>query len=321
MNMDFKDRKLLYWLDQDGRATNKELGRRIRLSEQGVGYKLRRLEEDGVIRHYVAFINTLALGYSHYKVLLRLQDTNPKREEELLAALVGNPNIRWVASCSGSWDVNFSLLARTPDGFVEAYRVIEQAFGDIIAEKSVHLNVRSPGFTRGYLLGEKSEKTHAYASKSASVLDDTDRRLLKAISQNARARLVDLAKRLGVSIDVVRYRLKGLERTGVISGYTLFLDLDQLGVERHSVYFSLHGMDASVERRMLEFARTHKNVIFMPVLVGAYDLSLELEVMSYFELDSTLRRFRELFAEHIKGFEIVRATKEHKYDFFPFTDT
>ena len=39
-----KDKKLLYYLDQNSRSTNKELGKKVQLSEQAIGYKLKQLE-------------------------------------------------------------------------------------------------------------------------------------------------------------------------------------------------------------------------------------------------------------------------------------
>ena len=145
MKLDLKDKKLLYWLDQNSRATNKELGKKIGLSEQAVGYKLKRLEEESIIKKYVSFVNTPTLGYTHYKVLLRLHSTDVKKEKEIILFLVKNKNIRWVVSCSGKWDLNFSILARDPEEFTRIYREIEKKIGDHISEKSVSILIKSPG--------------------------------------------------------------------------------------------------------------------------------------------------------------------------------
>ena len=94
--LDIKDKKLLYLLDQDSRATNKQLGKKVGLTEQAIGYKLKRLQERGIIKRFVAFVNTLSLGYQHYKVFIKLHDTTEEIEEEVINSLVNNPNIRWI---------------------------------------------------------------------------------------------------------------------------------------------------------------------------------------------------------------------------------
>jgi len=319
LRLNLKERKLLYWLDQDSRATNKELAKKIGLSEQAIGYKLKVLENEGIIKKYVTFVNTLALGYSHYKVLLRLQNTNPKKEKEIIDYLIDNKNIRWVASCSGRWDINFSIMAKTSQEFIEIYRKIESDFGDYISEKNVSLLIKSPGFTKGYLLDKNSFKTLEYEPKALEKKqDDLDRKVLKVISQNARKSIIEIAKEINSTVDIVRYRLKKLENEKVISGYTLQLDLKKMNLLRYSVYFSVHKMNMEIEKKMIEFAKIHNNIIFILTMVGTYDLSLELEVDSYGMLEKIIKDFRDFFAQNIKDFEIIFNTYEYKYDFYPF---
>ncbi len=319
MKLYLKDRKLLYWLDQNSRATNKELGRKVSLSEQAIGYKLKRLEEEGVIKKYVTFVNTLALGYMHYKVLLRLHNTDVKKEKEIISFLVSNKNIRWVVSCSGKWDVNFSILARNPENFTTIYRELERKIGDYISEKSVSILIKSPGLTKGYLLGQHGTKVRLYGEKKLEKEPDIiDKKILKAISQNSRKNIIDIAEEINSTIDVVRYRLRKLEELGVISGYTLQLGFDNIDIQRYSVFFSLHKMSDDVEKKMFEFAQKQNNIVFMLTMIGTYDFSLEFEVSSYRVLESIVKKFREEFASNIDDFEIILNTEEHKYDFYPF---
>lgn len=54
-----------------------------------------------------------------------------------------------------------------------------------------------------------------------SELDATDAKLIALLRENARAPLVALAKAIGLSRSSTQDRLKRLERTGVIKGYTI----------------------------------------------------------------------------------------------------
>lgn len=319
MELNLKEKKLLYWLDQNSRATNKELGRKIGLSEQAVGYKLKRFEEEGVIKKYVTFVNTLALGYSHYKVLLRLHNTNVDKEREIIGYLIKNNNIRWVVSCSGKWDINFSIMACSPNEFMEIYREIETKIGNYISEKNISILVNSPGLTKGYLINQHNTKILEYSFKEQNEKPDLiDKKILKSISQDARKNIVDIAHEIKSTVDIVRYRIKKLQDNGYISGYTIQLGLDKLKISRYSVFFSLHKMTDEIEKEMFRFVQSHNNIIFMLTLIGTYDLSLELEVPSYEILEQIIKKFREKFTDNITDFEIILNTQEFKYDFYPF---
>lgn len=79
--LDDVDRALLHDLQQDARLSNAELARRVNLSAPGLQKRLRKLEESGVITHYVALIDREALGYD---MLCFIQVTLQRHEPEAI---------------------------------------------------------------------------------------------------------------------------------------------------------------------------------------------------------------------------------------------
>ncbi len=318
LKLDLKDRRLLYWLDQNSRASNKELGKKVSLTEQAIGYKIKRLQEKGIIKKFVTFINTLSLGCSHYKVFVKLHNITEEIENKLIKFLVNNPNIRWVVTTSGRYDLSFSVLAKTPLDFTQIYQKIEKEFGEYIIEKDIFINVSSPGFTRDYLIGGKQSKKLEYKTTENQEIDEIDKSVLRSISQNAKKNIVDIAKEINSSVDVVKYRLKKLREKNIISGFTIQLDLEKLGYEYYSIFFNMHNLNEEIKNKILSFAQFHPNILFVVKVIGNYDLQIELEVKDYAELEKNLKEFRQQFAANIRDFEILRVTKEYKYDFYPF---
>ncbi|WP_020671927.1 Lrp/AsnC family transcriptional regulator [Amycolatopsis nigrescens] len=62
-NLDDLDWKLIDELQEDGRLSFKELGRRVNLSAPAVAERVRRLEESGVITGYHARVDARRTGY------------------------------------------------------------------------------------------------------------------------------------------------------------------------------------------------------------------------------------------------------------------
>lgn len=60
-------------------------------------------------------------------------------------------------------------------------------------------------------------------------MDELDMRLLLALKEDARRPLLVLSKELGVSDATVHKRVRGLEKTGVIKGYSTRIDAEKLG--------------------------------------------------------------------------------------------
>jgi len=62
-------------------------------------------------------------------------------------------------------------------------------------------------------------------------LDETDTKILKALTSDARLSSRQVSNQCGVSIGTVLSRIKRLEEAGMIKGYTALLDHEKLGYE------------------------------------------------------------------------------------------
>jgi len=119
-------------------------------------------------------------------------------------------------------------------------------------------------------------------------MDDTDRKLLALLGENARRPVADLARDLGLARSTVQARLERLERTGTITGYALRLGEDAtLGQIRATVLLALEprATGAVIARlaRMPEVAAAH-------TASGRADLVLTLAAPTTAALDAALDR-------------------------------
>jgi DNA-binding Lrp family transcriptional regulator len=63
-------------------------------------------------------------------------------------------------------------------------------------------------------------------------LEQTDKQILKALTDNARATLTEIAEQTDRSRVSVFRRIGDMEEAGVISGYTVLVDWDKVGNKR-----------------------------------------------------------------------------------------
>lgn len=67
------------------------------------------------------------------------------------------------------------------------------------------------------------------------MIDEIDRHIIEALSQDARLSIKELAQRVALSSPSVSERLKRLEERGVIRGFTLDLDAKALGYSLQAI--------------------------------------------------------------------------------------
>jgi Lrp/AsnC family transcriptional regulator, leucine-responsive regulatory protein len=65
---------------------------------------------------------------------------------------------------------------------------------------------------------------------TADFLDDVDWRILEALQRDGRASYAELGRAVAMSPSAVTERVRRLEETGVVTGYSAVLDADRLGL-------------------------------------------------------------------------------------------
>ena len=121
-------------------------------------------------------------------------------------------------------------------------------------------------------------------------MSDTDQLLIAQLRHNARASVATLAARLGVSRGTVTNRIRKLEDSGMIVGYTVRLRPEtEIGGLRAWTSISIAGNDT---RRVIASLLGEPGVSSLHSTNGQWDLLAELQVGSLQELAHVLERIR-----------------------------
>jgi len=138
-------------------------------------------------------------------------------------------------------------------------------------------------------------------------VDPTDRALLALLRDDARASTAELARRLGLSRTTVQSRMERLQRSGVISGYTVTVpDELEAGLVRAHVLITLapkrSGAIETALRRIPEVRVLHS-------VSGPFDLIAIVAAASIGELDALIDRIGVLDGVERTTSAIVLSTR------------
>jgi Lrp/AsnC family transcriptional regulator, leucine-responsive regulatory protein len=318
ITLDLKDRKLLTLLDENSRYSNSQLAKKVQLSKPAVEYRLQRFQKNNVIFSYYAIVDFTKLGYSQYKLYFKFQNTSLEDEQKIIDYWKKDKNAGWVAELRGHWDLAVSVLAKNNYEFGKILSRFMEKFSKFVLQKDVLLTEYSPFYTRAHL-AETTKKEFTYGIPSEVIeLDETDRKILRQLSNNARISIVELAEKTNLSRDIVMYRIKKLTEKGVISQYKCYLNLENLNIKHYKVIFRMKNFSPDEEQKIKDYTAKHRQATQLLKLIGSYDLEIEFETQSEDELYSTLNEIKQKFHSIIRDLDIIRITRTHKLDFFPF---
>jgi len=138
-------------------------------------------------------------------------------------------------------------------------------------------------------------------------LDDVDQHLLARLRENARAPVAELARSLGLSRTTVQSRLARLERTGVVSGYSVRLsEAAERGLIHAFVMLTVEPKQASAVTAAL---RRLAGVRRLQSVSGPFDMIAAVEAPSVERMDALIDEIGAIGGVERTNSSIVLSTK------------
>ena len=138
-------------------------------------------------------------------------------------------------------------------------------------------------------------------------IDETDRRLIAALRENARAPIAALARRLGLSRTTVQSRLERLERGGVVTGYTVRMsEAHERGQIQAYVMITVAPKQAP---GVIQVVRRMPAVRLLQSVSGPFDLIAMVTAPSVVEIDQVIDAIGNLDGVERTTSSIVMSTK------------
>lgn len=145
--------------------------------------------------------------------------------------------------------------------------------------------------------------------------DEYDKLILKELDENARKPLSELAKKVHLSRDAIRNRIKKLIEAGVIDAFKPIYNPPAMGFPViNYVFLSLYNPSVEEEKKFLTFLKSHKHVTYVASLIGKWDFIIDIMAENQGHFDRILKEIRQKFPQLVKDYEVYGVLQEYKYE-------
>ncbi|MEM3833633.1 MAG: Lrp/AsnC family transcriptional regulator [Thermoprotei archaeon] len=110
MKMDDKDKIIIEMLMKNARISLAEIAEALKISDVAVSKRIKKLEENGIIKGYTAIVNHIKLGYSSAAIVGI--DVEPERLLEVSRLLKEKNYVRYLALTTGDHMLILQVLSR-----------------------------------------------------------------------------------------------------------------------------------------------------------------------------------------------------------------
>lgn len=320
VDLDLKDRKILYQLDLNCRQSNAQIGKKVGLSRKVVDYRIKRMEEEGIIINYYTSINTFKLGYEVFRLYIAFQDVNPSIKNEIIQYFVNCKNAWAVISMQAPIDLDVVLWVKNSYDFYQFWSKTLDIYEDYFAQKTVSIYIEGIDYKKSYLLFDDFKKSEREICRQrcgerAVKIDEIDYQLLNKLALNARMPVIDLAKKLDCSSQAVIYHIKNLMEKDIIQAFKVHIDYLKIGMQ--NIFVDLYLKKYKQRNHIIDYLKNNPHLSCMNIAIGWSDLQPEFIVQNIEALNQILEDIDFKFPQSIRKYVFWIMTKVHKVRFLP----
>jgi Lrp/AsnC family transcriptional regulator, leucine-responsive regulatory protein len=318
--MDLIDKKILCELDLNSRQALSRYAKILRINRNILNYRINKLERESIIKKYICFLDLGKLGYKTYKIYIK--SLNDRKLEDLFEADMTNDNrVISLIKTEGSFDYSVVIAVKTLfeiDNFIVE---LENTYHSLIKEYSIYIIFYTKIFKLHKLLLGKSDADAKFESYSGEgmdqSIDDTDKKILNVLSQSGNLSIVEISKITGVTIDIIKYRLKQLAKEGIYSCRVTY-NLGKLGYFHYIIMLQTGLMSKADEKRFFSWCAKKQNVLYYSKRIGTYNYEINVAIKDISDLNQFMSELKSEFSTVIKSVDTLVNSRYLKLNYVPF---
>lgn len=321
VEIDIKDKKILYHLNNNSRQSFTRIGKKVGLTKEKVRYRVNRLQKEGVIKKYSTGINSAALGFGAIRFYYTFQFASPEKKQEIIDFFIKNKTTTDIVEFEGAFDLQVGIFLKIPDfsgKMVQFYEEIQRKYRDYLDEQIGTSMSYIEKFDCSFLLGDQDRKPEPkqIITNPQIEVDDFDIKILQILDSNGRTPTVDIAKELNSTAPTIRSRIKKLIDGQIIRNFSLLIDWGKIGYQSYIIEINLKNYNKKYE--IMDYVRHNPNLWFIMGSIGHnIDLEFEFVLDNITQLHDIIKNLSSKFPESIKNFQYFTMKRIHKWGGMP----
>lgn len=315
--LDNIDRRTMYELYVNSRMPLSALAKKMRMSKQRLNYRIQKLYREGSIKAFITIIDRAKLSHTFDMFCYEISPFSEQQEKIVFKKLLAlNPAMLF--KCDGKWNLMIGFVIPSVYELAEKQQQVHFLLRGHMVNEFHFLHMHSLRFRMPLSEEEIRSPIFSIGIKAPVVhLDDKDKNILSAISTNARASYLELSKKLKMPPETIRYRIKQLEKSKIILGYSISVNPNLYGAHHYRVYVKLNVPDPKAFDSVLSYVSTIPTVTRLVTMVGEYNFFYDAVVSGGSELRKIKEQVAHKFFKYIVEQEPIRIYEEYRYSHFP----
>lgn len=288
--LDKIDKKILLALAQNSRQAISTLAKKLRVSRDIVNYRINRLVRLNIVRDFTTDIDIKKLGFLSALFFISIK---AEAEKDFINYISTLYYVSWAGTHMGFWSLGFSIYGKDHEEIQTRIEALLKKFNPAIINHRFEFYNKTKFFTEKYF---GKPKRPPFKKPIKHIIDNKDKLILKYLSKNARMTTVELSKHISLSSVAIANRIKKLEESQIIQGYSVYINVFKLNT--HLFIFFIKNKNINNKRKLYTFLEQHPNVSMLLDYVGSQLIEFSLFSNNPYNIREFLQEIKETFPEN-----------------------
>ncbi len=321
IKLDLKDKRILKLLDLNSKQSYSAIAKKVGLSKESIRYRIKQLEDKGVIQGYRLVVDMQKLGFIVNHIFMTLSKPDLKIEADYLDKLIKLPFVRAIIKFNGDYDYEIAMVAKNVEEIDNNLNTLLEDVSQFIKKQELFIVVKyyvKKGLPNSFLPESQAgfKKVTNETTKEPNI-DEKDLKIIDAMKGQANKPIYQIAEETGYSSEVVSYRLKKMEKSGFISNYTIALNYYAFNYQVYVILLNVHSLHGETEQKLASFLENDNNVIWAVKTIGKYNVIAYVCTKSINELHETIDKIRRNFGDNLQDHKTLIAYENNKFTYVP----
>jgi len=305
MKLNESDYKLLSYLYHHNREPITKIAKACKLSREQVDYKIKKYLSSGLIRGFVTFFDYRKFGYN-YLAALMLKFEKPSSIKQFTEKLKKSKNCMSYGKVFGKYDLFINYIFKNE-------KEISDHIADLISNSEYQVSdyfIIKPYLSELYPLKffkHKDRENYTYSSEilKERKFDKKEIAIVKVLAKDARTKLIEISKKVNISIELAHYKIKKLQKDKVLLGSRIQFDMSKFGYYFSLIFLNVRNFSKANQEKIKQFSRTSKHVTSFNLMLTRPNCILNLFHKEESELREIIDEIKELFKNESTDIEII----------------
>nr|MBA4405062.1 hypothetical protein [Nanoarchaeum sp.] len=317
---DALDKKLLYALDNNSRASISSLAKQIGVHRNVALYRFERLKKEGVIKGFFTEINPLAMNLKIFRIFFLFSSATKEEMNMFHEYIMNLKNVMWYFDVEGRWDKDVVFIIKNEEEFYSMFKELLFRFNKIINKYQFSVMTQLNHFPKDYLIHKNKTYRKRKTFSKVTNPDEKDLLILKTLSLQSDMSFIKLMDKTGLSINTLKERLKKLVKNNVILGFRPFIDTSKTGYVYYRIHFDLKNYNKDDFNQLKEYLHNIPNTVYDVEYLNGADIEIEMHLKGMEELKKIKEQIKEKFGFMINSLDSMEFSKEWIFRYFPNLD-